>query len=274
MRQRSTMTVASVAMLAATFVLAPRPANAQGAKPLAKCAPDAVVAGTVCMDKYEASVWFVPNSTTTNKGLAKKIRQGKVKLKDLTDAGAIQVGAASDDWGLCGDTGALCTGFFAVSLAGVTPAAHGTWFQAVEACGNSGKRLPSNIEWQKAATNTPDNGDNGTTNCNVTNAGAVTPTGSRSVCVSSAGAFDMVGNLSEWVADWVPASDGGCPSWGAFSDDAMCLSGASSVATSPGALVRGGSFRDGTFAGALSVEGAYPASGAFNPSFLGFRCAR
>ena len=28
------------------------PAAAEGAKPLAKCAPDAVVAGTVCMDKY------------------------------------------------------------------------------------------------------------------------------------------------------------------------------------------------------------------------------
>ena len=273
MRQLSRRTSLSTAMLAATLVLATRPANAQGAKPLAKCAPDAVVAGTVCMDKYEASVWFVPNATTANKGLAKKIRQGKVKVADLTAGGAIQVGAASDDWGLCGDTGALCTGFFAVSVAGVTPSAHGTWFQAVEACGNSGKRLPSNVEWQKAVTNTPDNGDNGTTNCNVASASAVTSTGSRSVCVSSAGAFDMVGNLSEWVADWVPASTA-CPNWGAFSDDAMCVSGASTVETSPGALVRGGSFRDGTTAGSLSAEAAYPASGAFNPSFLGFRCAR
>jgi hypothetical protein len=223
------------------------------------------------MDKYEASVWFIPNATTGNKGLVKKIRQGKVKVADLTNGGAIQLGAGSDDWGLCDDTGALCTGFFAVSVAGVTPSAFGTWFQAVEACGNSRKRLPSNVEWQKAVTNTP---DNGTTNCNTASTSTVASTGSRSVCLSSAGAFDMVGNLSEWVADWVPASAGGCPSWGAFSDDLMCLSGASTVTTSPGALVRGGSFSEGTAAGPLSVDGGYPASGAFNPSVIGFRCAR
>jgi len=261
-------------MVSAACVLVASSAAAQGAKPLAKCAADAVVAGTVCMDKYEASVWFVPNATTGNKGLVKKIRQGKVKLADLTNGGAIQVGASSDDWGLCGDTGALCTDFFAVSVAGVTPSAYGTWFQAVEACGNSGKRLPSNVEWQKAVTNTPDNGDNGTTNCNVASASAVVSTGSRSVCVSSAGAFDMVGNLGEWVADWVPASAGACPGWGGFSDDSMCLTGASTVATSPGALVRGGSFSEGVGAGALSVDGGSPASGVFNGSTLGFRCAR
>jgi formylglycine-generating enzyme required for sulfatase activity len=28
------------------------------------------------------------------------------------------------------------------------------------------------------------------------------PTGSRAACVSNWGAFDMVGNLEEWVADW------------------------------------------------------------------------
>ncbi len=274
MKKLSMKTAARTAMLAATLVLAASLANAQGAKPLTKCAPDAVVSGTVCMDKYEASVWFVPDATTDNKGLVKKIRQGKVKLADLTDGGASQVGVVSDGWGLCGDTGTLCTGFFAVSVAGVTPSAYGTWFQAVEACGNSGKRLPSNVEWQKAVTNTPDNGDNGTTNCNVASAAAVVSTGSRSVCMSSAGAFDMVGNLAEWVADWVPASEGPCPGWGVFSNDAMCLTGASTVATSPGALVRGGSYSDGTGAGSLSVDGGYPASGAFNPSVLGFRCAR
>jgi hypothetical protein len=31
--------------------------------PLTKCPPDAVIAGTVCMDKYEASVWQVPSPT-------------------------------------------------------------------------------------------------------------------------------------------------------------------------------------------------------------------
>jgi len=51
---------AACALLAGT-------AWAQGTKPLKTCPLDSVVSGTVCMDKYEASVWRVPNQTTTNK---------------------------------------------------------------------------------------------------------------------------------------------------------------------------------------------------------------
>jgi signal transduction histidine kinase len=39
-------------------------------------------------------------------------------------------------------------------------------------------------------------------------------TGSRSSCKSARGAFDMVGNLYEWVADWVPRSTA-CGTWSA-----------------------------------------------------------
>ncbi|MFN8600397.1 MAG: SUMF1/EgtB/PvdO family nonheme iron enzyme [Candidatus Binatia bacterium] len=238
-----------------------------------KCPADSVRAGTACMDKYEASVWFVPNATTTNKSLVKKIQQGKVTLADLAKGGASQAGATGDDYGLCSDTGALCTGFFAVSVAGATPSAYVTWFQAVEACGNSQKRLPTNVEWQKAVTNTPDPGsDNGSTDCNTASTSAVVSTGSRSACVSSAGAFDMVGNLGEWVADWV-GSTGACPGWGGLSNDAMCLDGGSVVAAGPGVLARGGGFLDLTFAGPLAVE-VLPPTGAFVASYVGFRCVR
>jgi hypothetical protein len=48
------------------WLLASR-AEAQGAKPLKKCAPDAVIAGTVCMDTYEASVWRVPDPAGANR---------------------------------------------------------------------------------------------------------------------------------------------------------------------------------------------------------------
>src|SRR5262245_18075613 len=37
--------------------------------PLSRCPLDAVMSGTVCMDKYEASVWRVPNPTTVNQPL-------------------------------------------------------------------------------------------------------------------------------------------------------------------------------------------------------------
>jgi formylglycine-generating enzyme required for sulfatase activity len=166
---------------------------------------------------------------------------------------------------------------FAVSLAGVAPSRLLTWFQAAAACRNARKRLPTNQEWQVAAFGAPDPGDDdGTTDCNTTSTTAdlpedPVPTGSRSACVSDVGAFDMVGNLNEWVAEWVPASTVG-PGWGSFSDDFMVLSGASTTASGPGALVRGGGFANFLFAGPLAISGLGEPSTA-NGS-LGFRCAR
>jgi putative oxidoreductase len=60
----------------AALVLSTR-ASAAGfpARPTTRCAPDAVVAGPACIDRFEASVWRVPNSTTTNRGLALRIRR-------------------------------------------------------------------------------------------------------------------------------------------------------------------------------------------------------
>src|SRR5262249_19187308 len=45
---------------------------------------DAVVSGAGCMDKYEASVWRVPNPTTTNAALVRRIQQGRASQADLT----------------------------------------------------------------------------------------------------------------------------------------------------------------------------------------------
>jgi formylglycine-generating enzyme required for sulfatase activity len=90
--------------------------------------------------------------------------------------------------------------------------------------------------------------------------------------VSDAGAFDMVGNLLEWVADWVPRSDGNCPGWAAFSDDFQCVSGALSAAGGPGALFRGGSFSNGAGAGVFAVNGNFVPYSA--SSSVGFRAAR
>ena len=243
-----------------------------GARASGTCAPDAVPAGTTCLDRFEASVWRVPNPSTTNEPLVRKIQAGIATFADLTAGGATQLGKLVDDYAPCTDNGQSCADdIYAVSLPAVVPAANITWFQAQEACANAGKRLPTSAEWQLGATGTPDAGpDNGTTNCN-SNGGSVTPTGARKDCESARGAFDMIGNLDEWVAEWVPLSTA-CSTWGGLSDDFMCLFGASTAAAGPGALLRGGDFRSRTSAGPLAVIGS---GGPFNSrTFIGFRCVR
>jgi formylglycine-generating enzyme required for sulfatase activity len=258
----------------AALVLLAGVAGAAGppSRPLTKCPVDAVVSGAGCMDRYEASVWRVPNPTTTNASLVKRIQLGRATRADLTAGGATQLGTGSDDYAPCTQNGQNCANdIYAVSLPSEIPSAFITWFQAQEACANAGKRLPTSAEWQVGANGTPDPGpDDGTTDCN-SDTGSVALTGARSSCVSARGAFDMVGNLDEWVADWVPLSTE-CSDWGGSSGDFMCLFGASTAAGGPGALLRGGDFRSGSSAGPLAVVGS---GGPFNSRvFIGFRCAR
>ena len=266
----------SKVMTAAALLLVASTAGAQGAKPLKKCASDAVIAGTVCMDTYEASVWRVPNATTTNAGLVKKIQQGKATAALLAAGGATQLGIGfTDDYAPCADSGQNCTDdIFAVSLPGLLPSANVTWFQALAACENARKRLPSNAEWQAAVIGTPDPGpDNGTTDCNTANAFTAVAAGSRSSCKSARGAFDMVGNLGEFVADWVPRSTG-CGTWPVSvspTGDLQCLAGAATTGE-PAALRRGGGFARGTDAGPLIVLG--DGGPSFQQDGVGFRCAR
>src|SRR5262249_48769076 len=120
-------------------------------------------------------------------------------------------------------------GVYAVSISGVLPSACITWFQANEACALSGKRLVRNDEWQRAAAGTPDPGtDNGTTDCNVSAAGAPVNRGSRASCKSAWGVFDMVGNVEEWAADWADL-DTACTDWttsaGIPGGDLSCFGG-------------------------------------------------
>jgi formylglycine-generating enzyme required for sulfatase activity len=273
MRHRLT----GIAMASAVLALLAGPAGA-AAPPgglITTCPPDAVVSGTTCMDKYEASVWRVPDPTTTNAGLVRRIQLGRATQADLTAGGATQLGTfGTDDYSPCADSGQNCANdIYAVSLPGVMPSANLTWFQALAACTNARKRLPSNAEWQAAVAGTPDPGpDNGTTDCNTQKSVAL-PTGSRSDCVSSAGAFDMVGNVEEYVADWVPPPTTLCSSWTSGispTQDAQCLTGAAETGE-PGVLTRGGNFNTGLFGGPVAVISVRP---SISFDIIGFRCAR
>jgi len=252
----------------------------------ARCPEDSVQVGATCVDTHEASVWEIPN-TTQNRGLINKVLKGRADVGDLTSAtavanGVVQRGLGATDDYPCSDNGNDCADIYAVSIPGVKPSANITWFQAQQACGNSGKELLSNAKWQQAAAGTPDPGtDDDAMDCNITNDGfpANDPvnTGSRSACVSRWGAHDMVGNVREWVEDWIQNnsdSDGGSTSTATFGSDGIFGVDEAFPETDrfPAALFRGGGFGDGTGAGVFAL-------GAFNgPSLadvtIGFRYGR
>lgn len=139
------------------------------------CSPDMTFVtsptGGFCIDKYEAS----PADDCQNSDPANQ-QDTRVNL----------------NYKECG----------AVSVPGKKPWRNISQNQAVMACAKAGKRLPTGKEWFQASLGTPDI-DTGwqADDCNVKknwpdNPG---PTGSGKNCVSSAGAYDMVGNVWEWI---------------------------------------------------------------------------
>jgi hypothetical protein len=174
-----------------------------------RCPPDAVPSNGVCVDRYEASMWEIPAARVD---LLCKVIDGTATVADLTAPGVRQVGFPGAPFNHAKVPGSFlaegdyATPLYAAALPGVLPTTSVSAFQAWAACGFSGKRLATNDEWTAAGAGTSAHAtDDLTRDCN-TGAGRIATggpvkTGSRAGCVSRAGAFDMVGNVSEWTMD-------------------------------------------------------------------------
>jgi formylglycine-generating enzyme required for sulfatase activity len=256
-----------------------------------------VPVGSTCVDRYEASVWQVPAS---NDGIVKLLQRGRVTLDDLRRAGATQLGVAAqanctgNEYGAGFPvTGNWTTPVYAASVAGVTPSGCVSWFQAEQACRLARKRLPTNQEWQAAAAGTPDGAP-----CKIAESGpastgtagqaapAGTPDGApckiaesgpastgTAGCVSSWGAFDMVGNMLEWTAEWIPFGSNTTQWPAAFGSDESAIGGPplGPAANLPSVLMRGGHWDGGVNDGVFALESQLPQTQGFT---FGFRCAR
>ena len=247
----------------------------------AQCPADMVPSGSTCVDRFEASLWKV-----TNPACVKVIKEG-VKLPAWCLQDAIQVAVNGVDYtdAKCQFNGGGCTNIFALSMPGVIPARSINYFIAAAACRNSGKRLPSNAEWQAAALGTPDPWpqDDPARQCNLSGPSAV-PTGSRTKCVSDVGAFDMVGNVIEFVADWGALATTGT-TWDVFipgfGGDVSNVGGSpgGTIYGLPGTTLRGGSFAFGSggfgqLAGVYAIDQNGAPNSIGDGTAAGFRCAK
>jgi hypothetical protein len=180
-----------------TTALDGRVTTLEGAASAPSCAGEdatdiMVQVGSLCIDKYEASVWENPDGTG--------IQYGKLgETVDYTCPG-IGGGGATTDCYPCAQDGSDCsvsgTQIYARSQIGVQPSVRITWYQALQACANVGKRLVTNDEWQAAAAGTD---DSGATTCNIS--GTQVNTGASTGCDSSFAVSDMYGNVWEMVAN-------------------------------------------------------------------------
>lgn len=170
-----------------------------------------------------------------------------------------------------------------ISITGALPWRFITRDQALQMCARVGKRLPSSEEWYSLALGMTTDA----TSCNLMSK-SIAETGSYTVCQTPHGAYDVVGNVWEWVRDDVID--------GTYNGRALPPSGyvtqvdSGGVATAVGSssdplfnddyfwsredgaygIIRGGYYDSGTDGGTYSVHTATIPTTA--SAGIGFRC--
>jgi formylglycine-generating enzyme required for sulfatase activity len=116
-----------------------------------------------------------------------------------------------------------CTYTTAAAAQELFPITCVSWQQASDFCAwDGGRRLPTEAEWERAARGPSSSnypwGDvfdctravaAGTTQCTMYAGSSPRAAGSTPAGVSAEGAFDLIGNAAEWVADWFGAYPSG-----------------------------------------------------------------
>ena len=237
------------------------------------CPADMIRVSDFCVDRYEASVW--DSASCDGAGTQYGIQ------KEADDF--------PESWPVSGQYQSAADALYACSIAGVPPSGWVTWFRAAAACAESQKRLCTNQEWQLAALGTD------RTACSI-DAEDVEATDAHPGCTSRWGVMGMAGGVQEWVADWVVSGgtwytgeeqqaagfSGLKSAWPAAvgaTERTFAINGTGVSGTEPdyshepglpNALMRGGSFSNGEWAGPLNVNAGNTPTVAYRSG--GFRC--
>ena len=210
--------------------------------------------------------------------------------------GAVSNSACSS--GSQAEVDAGATTAVAGSAAGQTPLVSLNWCAAKKACQNAGKHLCTNEEWFRAANykgskwsiTAEETAE--TMSCNTANecSGVACLTGASPNCVTQEGAYDMIGNVWEWVDQVVTADPtngvaGGPVTGYDFATGLPTSTGSSSNAYGndyfwayngaggvPAAFIRGGYWDYGAYAGSFALGLSYGPS--YSSPYFGFRCCK